>query len=313
MSWIASSRPAIEFAPTFSSHTRPRVYRRERWRSGGAICSRTRISAPLLEDVDVVVHCAGIAAQGARKEDIWRVNVEATERLVSACARAKIPRFVYLSSVAVYGHAPSPVREDAPKHPVNIYGESKCAAEAAIWRCRAETGLPAVVLRPCLVYGERDRRLPRFLLRMSRLRLLPLPSGGNRIVALVHVSDLVDAIVAASISPRAVGNAYNVTDGERHTYRDVLDRLKETTGSRPRILPLPGAVFSTALKLLLGVARWKSANNGARADLSKSLRIFDLDCFFSLDAARADLGYAPGVTLAEGLRRTLAWSAEASP
>jgi oxidoreductase len=268
--------------------------------------------APLLEGVDVVVHCAGIAARGARREDIWRVNVEGTRRLVAACASAGLSRFVYLSSVAVYGHALPPAREDAPQDPVNVYGESKCAAEEAIWSCRAETGLPAVVLRPCLVYGERDRRLPHFFTRMSRLRLLPLPSGGNRVVALVHVSDLVDAVVAASTSPRAVGNAYNVTDGERHTYRDVLDTLRETTGRRPWILPVPGAVFATALKLLLWVARLKSTNNGSRADLSKSLRIFDLDCFYSLDAARADLGYDPRVTLAAGLRRTLAWSEQSA-
>jgi len=263
--------------------------------------------APLLDGVDVVVHCAGIAAQRAAREEIWRVNVEGTKRLLSAFSGAALSRFVYVSSVAVYGQAPPPVSEDAPCNPVNVYGESKCAAEEALWRCRSETGLPAVALRPCLIYGERDRRLPRFILRMSRLAFLPLPHGGNRIVALVHVSDVVELILTASTSPRAVGNAYNVTDGEKHTYRDVLDCLREITGSRPRILPIPGPVFSTTLRLLLWLARRESSKGKPRADLSKSLRLFDLDSFYSLDKARADLGFTPRVSLSQGLARTLAF------
>ncbi len=263
--------------------------------------------APLLEGVDVVVHCAGIAAQRAAREDIWRVNVDGTKRLLSACSGIALSRFVYVSSVAVYGHDPPPVSEDAPWNPVNAYGKSKCAAEEALWRCRTETGLPAVALRPCLIYGERDRRLPRFIVRMSRLAFLPLPHGGNRIVALVHVSDVVELILAASTSPQAVGNAYNVTDGERHTYRDVLDCQREITGRRPRIVPIPGPVFSTALELVLWFARRDSSMTKPRAGLSKSLRMFDLDSFYTLDKARADLGFTPRVGLSEGLARTLAW------
>ncbi len=264
--------------------------------------------APLLEGVDVVAHCAGIAAQRAARKDIWRVNVAGTERLLAACSRATPSRFVYISSVAVYGHATPPVSEEAPKMPVNAYGESKCAAEEALWRCRAETGLSAVALRPCLIYGERDRRLPNFIARMSRLAFLPLPSGGRRMVALVHVEDVVSAILAASTSPRAVGNAYNVTDGERHTYRDVLDELEKITGKRPRIIPIPPSLFSAGLELFLRFARRKDPGREARVDLSKSLRVFGLDSLYSIARAREDLGFVPRVGLSEGLARTLAWS-----
>jgi len=263
--------------------------------------------APLVEGVDVVIHCAGVAAQRAPRENIWRVNVEGTKRLLAACSRAALPRFVYISSVAVYGHAPPPVAEDAPKNPVNVYGESKVAAEDALWRCHSEHGLPAVALRPCLVYGERDRRLPQFLSRMSRLPLLPLPRGGNRIVALVHVEDVVSAIVAASTAAQAPGRAYNVTDGAPHTYRDVIDHLKELTGRSPRIVPVPAPLFSASLKLLLRLSRREG--RAASVDLSKSIRIFEQDSLYSLDAARRDLGFTPRVGLHEGLERTLAWSA----
>ena len=271
--------------------------------------------APWLEGVDVVVHCAGIAAQRAAREDIWRVNVEGTKTLLAQCTRAGISRFVYISSVAVYGHAPPPVSEDAPQRPVNLYGESKRAAEEILFRCHSESGLPAVVLRPCLIYGERDRRLPRFLVRMSRLPFLPLPHGGRRAVALVHVSDVVQAILAASTSPRAAGSAYNVTDGELHTYRDVLDRLREITGKRPRIVPIPGAVFHAGLKVVLGLARrgrWGKSADASRDDLSESLRVFDLDSIYSIEKARKDLGFTPRVGLAEGLERTLAFCREAN-
>jgi dihydroflavonol-4-reductase len=70
--------------------------------------------AALVEGADVVVHCAGVVQTMGRPGDLWAVNVEGTERLLAASARAGLRRF-HLSSVAVHGHAPSPMAEDAPE------------------------------------------------------------------------------------------------------------------------------------------------------------------------------------------------------
>jgi len=239
--------------------------------------------------VDVVVHSAGAVQVGGEQPRLWAVNVEGTERLLAASTGAGLRRFVHLSSVAVYGHAPPPVAEDAPKRPQAAYGKSKWAAEQAVWRHHSEHGLPAVALRPCAIYGGRDRHAWPILSQLGRRRFVPLPDGGRRLIDLVHVSDVVDAVLASAHEPSAVGRAYNVTDGERHTYRDLLAVYERVTGRRPAILPFPGGLLKLA----------------PRVGVLRRARAFGLDLHYAIDAARRDLGYRPRIALEEGLRRTL--------
>lgn len=255
------------------------------------------------DGVDTVIHCAGVVQANARRESLWAVNVEGTERLLAAVARVGGPRFVYVSSVGVYGHAPPPVAEDAPKQPVGAYAESKWAAEQAVWRYHAEKRLRAVAVRPCPIYGPEDRRITLAISRLGRLRVLPLPRSGRRLVALVYVSDVADAVVAAATVPAAVGNAYNVTDGGSHTYRDVLAAYGRVTGRRPAILPVPGHAVVLALQLLLRLRQARGRPGDWAAQIER-VRAVDLDVGYSIEAASRDLGYRPQVGLLEGLGRT---------
>ena len=258
--------------------------------------------ASAVAGTDVVIHCAGIVQMGAHRRDLWAVNVEGTERLLTAAARGGSPRFVYVSSVGVYGRAPAPTAEDAPKKPVGAYPESKWAAEQAVWR-HAEAGLPVVVLRPCPIYGPGDRRVTRALERLGRLKVLPLPGGGRRLADLVYVSDVADAALAAATAPAAVGRAYNVTDGERHTYRDILLAHEQVRGRRPAIVGVPGRAVVGALQMLM----WWRQLRGVPGDWAgevERVRALDCDAHYSIEAARRDLGYRPRVGLVEGLRRT---------
>jgi nucleoside-diphosphate-sugar epimerase len=259
--------------------------------------------AGAVDAVDAVVHCAGVVHLAAQRDELWAVNVEGTERLLAAAAGARSPRFVYISSVGVYGHASPPVAEDAPKQPVGAYAESKWAAEQAVWRWHAEHGLPAVALRPCPIYGPRDRRITQGLARLGRMRVLPLPGGGRRLADLVYVSDVVDAAVAAATAPAAVGHAYNVTDGEAHSYRDFLLAHEEVTGRRPVIVPVPGRLVVLAVQAGMRLRQARRPAADWAGQLAR-VRALDLDAHYSIDAARRDLGYRPRVGLREGLRRT---------
>src|SRR2546428_8068396 len=115
-----------------------------------------------------------------RHRDLWAVNVESTERLLAAGARAGLGRFVHLSSVAVYGAAPAPVGEDAPKQPRGAYGQSKWAAEEALWRYHSDHRVPDVALRPCAIYGGRERRPRPVPSPPGRVGVVPRPGGGPR-------------------------------------------------------------------------------------------------------------------------------------
>lgn len=263
---------------------------------------------PVVAGVDVVVHCAAVVQVAGQPRDVWAVNVEGTEGLLAASAEVGVRRFVHLSSVAVYGNARPPVTEDAPKRPAGPYGKSKWAAEEALWRYHADHRLSAVALRPCAIYGGRDRHAWPVLWRLARMRVVPLPRGGTRLLDLVHVSDVVEAVLAAAATPAADGHAYNITDGETHTYRDILRTSGQITGRRPAILPIPPPALALAFWVGSRLPSLPQLSAGRGMQLARTL---DVDLHYSIDAARRDLGYRPQVGLVEGLSRTLAADTDA--
>jgi nucleoside-diphosphate-sugar epimerase len=128
---------------------------------------------------------------------------------------------------------------------MNPYGESKLGGELLL--ARAGSALRRVVIRPPWVYGPGDRQtLPLF--RMASRGFFPSVRGGRMQVSLVHVDDLVDAIVLAGGAARRGGRVYYVTDGRVHTVAELGDALLEACGGGRRIR-IPGPLF-----LLAGLA-----------------------------------------------------------
>ena len=156
--------------------------------------------AAALERVRVVYHLA--AATRAHDEAAYRrANVGTTRVLMNAAATLpQPPRVVVLGSLAAVG--PSfdgrPVAEDAPPRPLTAYGRTKLEAERV---ALASPVVPVVVLRAPAVYGPRDRDLFTFF-RLAALGIMPVPAGPDRAIQLIHVRDLVEALLRAGESDR---------------------------------------------------------------------------------------------------------------
>lgn len=127
------------------------------------------------------------------------VNVNGTQNLLECLEETKQnPWFIFGSSREVYGEpAFTPVIENAPKLPVNIYGETKLTGETLVRDWSLKTGNPSVILRFSNVYGNEkdilDRVLPRFILRSLQGQHLEI-HGGNQLIDFTHVSDTVEGI-----------------------------------------------------------------------------------------------------------------------
>lgn len=161
--------------------------------------------------IEAVWHGAAITA-GAEREKreasrIVEVNLLATVRAVEAAARAGVRRFLYPSSSAVYGNtafdSAGPVSEDAPLRPMNLYGITKVAAEAAVLRLAPALGLEACAGRINAVFGpwERDTGLRDTL--SPHLRLAGFAKQGKEAILArgaerdwVYAPDVADAFVA---------------------------------------------------------------------------------------------------------------------
>lgn len=250
-----------------------------------------------LHDADAVVHAAALVAARLPWPVFYRVNVEGT-RLAAAAARRLGARLVHVSSVAVYGRRaydepPFSRREDAPLGPLeehDFYARSKRLAEEAV-RAEFALGLPAVILRPCVVYGEGDRLfLPR-LAAVARKGWLPRVGPGTLPMAVVNAASVAEATVRALDVPSAVGRTYNVTDDGPITPREFVAALAAGLGRPIRTIPLPDSAAlaiargAQAILRLLGPGLYPGTITGA-------VRFWRGGNPYSVDRARAELGWA---------------------
>lgn len=178
--------------------------------------------------VEAVWHGAAITA-GAEREKreasrIVEVNLLATVRAVEAAARAGVRRFLYPSSSAVYGETAfgdgGPVSEDAPLRPLNLYGITKVAAEAAVLRLAPALGLEACAGRINAVFGpwERDTGLRDTL--SPHLQLAGYAREGKEAVLArgaerdwVYAPDVAEAFVAMLEAKALPAEAMNISAG----------------------------------------------------------------------------------------------------
>jgi nucleoside-diphosphate-sugar epimerase len=204
--------------------------------------------------VDAVVHAAATVLASGRWAAWHEANVLGTERVVRSAARARA-RVIHLSSVAVYGR--SQVSIDRPgndegfdlEHAPAVrepYARSKREAELALWRVARETGLSAVALRPCVLYGEGDRHFSPRVAALIRRGVVPLIGGGANHMTVVYAGNVASAVTAALDHPEATG-PFNVTNDGQLTMREFVERFAAGLGVRPRWLRIPrGLAWSGA-------------------------------------------------------------------
>ena len=241
---------------------------------------------PLVDGATHVFHLAaqaGVRKSWGRDFRTYTVdNVDATQALLEAVKERPIARLVYASSSSVYGDAAEiPMREDARPQPVSPYGVTKLAAEQLCNLYHANFGVPAVSLRYFTVYGPRQRpdmAFHRFLRASLKNQPITLYGDGSQTRDFTYVGDAVAATVAAG--DRGVpGGVYNIGGGSRVSMNEVLALIERVTG-RP-----------------LDVRREPAQKGDMR------------DTYADTSRARADLRFAPSVTLEEGLRAEKDWLA----
>jgi len=169
---------------------------------------------------------------GVDPAEFVRNNVVATERVLEAAVRQRVPYIVNISSSVVNSMA------------VDSYTETKKAQEALV----VSSGIPQVVLRPTLMFGWFDRKHVGWLARfMQRAPVFPIPGSGRFLRQPLFAADFCE-VIASSIVNQTTG-AYNITGQERIDYIDLIRAVKRATGAKARIQRIPYSLFSALLKI----------------------------------------------------------------
>jgi len=190
-----------------------------------------RIPERALKSVDTIFYLAGFAhdLQDPNKiENLYRaVNVEATVELARLAVKNCVKRFVFVSSVKAGGlplseHCAS---ESDQSDPEGVYGRSKREVELKLLKIGKESGMHISIIRPSLVYGPVVKgNLQRMLSGIAKGWFPPLPETFNR-RSMIHVDDLVRAILLVSEDKRANGEIFIATDGTPHSSRDIYNAM----------------------------------------------------------------------------------------
>jgi nucleoside-diphosphate-sugar epimerase len=224
--------------------------------------------AKAIRGAALVVHCAAVLRRATRDE-AFAVNVEGTRGMLQAASEANCERFIHISTTSVHDLEGRDVVDEATPFVAahDPYGESKAAAERAVWTAAAD-GLRVTVLRPSAILGTHPActwtvGMPKQIAAGE----FSLHGDGKYALPYVHVRNLADAVVLAARSDRAIGQAYIVVDGHT-TWREITDLYRSWLG----LSELPSVPPSTVPPAYRWHGRWSG------------------------EKMRRDLGYEPRVT-----------------
>jgi dihydroflavonol-4-reductase len=250
-----------------------------------------------------VFHLAVAMREGGKSDEFFEsINLDGTRHLLEAASVQRVQRFVYCSTIGIYGHrAPGITREESPLAPGNIYERTKVSAERLVREFAEKCNLPAVVLRPADVYGPRDQRLLKLFKGVSRGRF-PLFGSGEGRRHMVYVDDVVSAFFQACDRDEALGEGLIIAGPRSCTLGELLDEITRATGSKRYGVRLPLA----PMLLLAGVV--EDACAAVKIDppiYRRRMDFFHSDSEFDTSRARRVLKWKPQVELRDGIRRTL--------
>lgn len=241
----------------------------------------------LLQGVQCVYHLAArvsVAESVLYPREYNAANVGGTVSVMEAMRDVGVRRVVLVSSGAVYGEqAEQPLREDLPPDPTSPYAVSKLAAEFYVRTIGKLWGIETVALRVFNAYGPHQPLpaahapvVPHFIKRAQSGGSVVVFGNGSQTRDYVYVTDAVNAMVSAAFAGGIDRQVINVGSGIETAVVDLIAEIGAAVGK-----PIE-AIYNSGESG--GVSRM-------RADLSR---------------AAALLNYQPKVTLADGLRRTIA-------
>ena len=259
-----------------------------------------------LRGVDHVLHCAARTGPWGSAAEYERTNVLGLETLVRATLAAGVRRLVHVSSITVHGND---VRGEADERaPLRVernpYSRTKVAGERLLERLIRDERAPVTIVRPGWIYGPRDiASFARLAHKIQEKRMLMVGSGENH-VPLIYVRDAARGVLLAGGAPLAEGRTYLLVNDEPVTQREFVTAIAAELDAPPptRRIPYGPAVALGGLAEAVGrLARMRPPV------MRYGMQLLGGENRFVITRARDELGFAPEVDVAEGVRLSVEW------
>jgi nucleoside-diphosphate-sugar epimerase len=276
----------------------------------GDICDKTAIEHAL-QGVDLVFHTAAKAGIWGNYSDYYKTNVTGTQNVIAGCKKHHASRLIYTSSPSVVfsGTDMEGVNESVPypKTYHAYYPQTKAMAEQVVIKATGQD-LMTIILRPHLIWGPGDKHfVPRIIARANRLIRV---GNGKNLIDTVYIDNAAEAHILAAEAleknPKFSGNIYFISQGDPVPLWDMINHILKAAGLAPvrRSMPrnlawLVGVMLELAYRSF-NISKEPRMTRFLADELAKAH-------WFDISAARKDLGYAPRISIKEGLRRLERW------
>lgn len=247
-------------------------------------------------NIDYIIHCAGVAHDCYDSPqsllNLNAVNVQGTIRLARQAIQNRVKKFIFISSVKVYGEDSRNriLQADDTPGPIGPYASSKLLAENALWEMTKNTETRLIVIRPPLIYGPAVKaNFLKLTKLISRLPIIPVNCFSEP-RDYVYIENLYDFINVCIVNPLADDQTFLVSDGKEITFDQLILSFLKILNRKPLLLPVPLAM----IKLCAFLA-------GKSSELKKVMVPFQV----SIEKNKRLLDWEPKFTMNEGLIRTL--------
>lgn len=255
----------------------------------GSVSSKA-IMEEAVQGVDYVFHLATVNIIAAVSSPLLEeeTNVRGTVNLLELCKDLPIKRFVYTSSVSVYGNASKfPIPEDAPPQFTSIYPAGKYAGEAYCLAFHKLFRVPITIVRYSNVYGPRQSPnnpysgvISKFFYWAMKGEPIRIYGDGEQTRDFIYVEDAVEATIRASLMPNAIGEVFNIATGKETSINTLAQLIFHIVNPQGQLIIeyLPEREIDYIKRRVI-----------------------------SIEKAKRFLDWEPKVCLSEGLRKTYDW------
>jgi nucleoside-diphosphate-sugar epimerase len=260
----------------------------------------------IANNIDVVFHLAAHGHVAADSEEAYKrfidINVTGTENFIKQCAQGNIQKFFHFSSTAAVGLIPDIVVDENTKpNPQTPYQKSKLESEKLVKKFTKKEKFPAIIYRPCMVYGIGGYGEFYKFVRLVKKGIMPKIGFKKKLTPIVYVEDVVQACIKGMEGAK-IGEIYFICGKESYPFDRIIDNIKINLDSKkvtiwvPYFLAISGAYF---------ISKYSELTNKIPIVTPKNIGSTYANREFSIRKAMKDFGYNPLVGIEEGTKKVV--------